>query len=71
MKKPKEYIAYPIKIVGRKKPKAWLVTYEFQDYEGVWNRLKFVVLTKKEAVVKDRADTRNIKIIPLYAGEDT
>lgn len=60
----------------KRKPKAWLVTFEsqLQALYCDWQRRRYVELTRTEAVKHtslSNYDYRNVKIIPLYAeGED-
>lgn len=58
----------------RKKPLAWLVTYEYVDYLGTPYEGRSVVLNKRAAEEQRRLRVqmpyyRRVKIIPLYTGE--
>ena len=54
------------------KPKAYLVTCECKDYYGKWCKEEAAFTQKQDAVEWPRGwhSPRNIKIIPLYAGEE-
>ena len=60
----------------KKKPKAWLVTHEWRSIDplGPWQKDRYLTLRRANArewhIDTRLSESRNLKIIPLYAEED-